>query len=164
MAKQTANIITGFRIVGSIFLLPLSVFTLEFYIVYLLCGLSDMIDGTIARKTDSVSELGSKLDTIADLIFVIVVMIKILPVIQIPLWIWIWIAAIAIIKVSNIVRGYIYMRRLIDTHTILNKAAGLSLFFMPLTLSCIELKYSCVIVCSIATLAALHEGICTAKR
>lgn len=66
MVKQTANIITGFRIVGSIFLLPLSVFTLEFYIVYLLCGLSDMIDGTIARKTDSVSELGSKLDTIAD--------------------------------------------------------------------------------------------------
>lgn len=163
MVKQTANIITGFRIVGSIFLLHLSVFTLEFYIVYLLCGLSDMIDGTIARKTDSVSELGSKLDTIADLIFVIVVMIKILPVIQIPLWIWIWIAAIAIIKVSNIARGYIYMRRLIDTHTILNKAAGLSLFFMPLTLSCIELNCSCVIVCSIATLAALHEGICTAK-
>lgn len=161
MVKQTANIITGFRIVGSIFLLPLSVFTLEFYIVYLLCGLSDMIDGTIARKTDSVSELGSKLDTIADLIFVIVVMIKILPVIQIPLWIWI--AAIAIIKVSNIVRGSIYMRRLIDTHMILNKAAGLSLFFMPLTLSRIELNCSCVIVCSIATLAALHEGICTAK-
>ena len=161
MVKQTANIITGFRIVGSIFLLPLSVFTLEFYIVYLLCGLSDMIDGTIARKTDSVSELGSKLDTIADLIFVIVVMIKILPVIQIPLWIWI--AAIAIIIVSNIVRGSIYMRRLIVTHMILNKAAGLSLFFMPLTLSRIELNCSCVIVCSIATLAALHEGICTAK-
>ena len=164
MAKQTANIITGFRIVGSILLLPLSVFTLEFYIVYILCGLSDMIDGTIARKTNSVSEFGSRLDTVADLIFVTVVMIKILPVISIPLWTWIWIAAIAIIKVSNIVRGYIYTRQLIDTHTIHNKAAGLSLFLMPLTLSCIELKYSCIIVCSIATFAALHEGVCIAKR
>ena len=164
MAKQIANIITGVRILGSVVLLPLSVFTMEFNIIYLLCGLSDMIDGTIARRTNSVSEFGSKLDTVADFIFVIVVMIKLLPVIPIPYWTLIWIAAIAIIKVSNIVRGYIYMRRLIDTHTILNKAAGLSLFFIPLTLSCIELKYSCVIVCSIATLAALHEGICTAKR
>ena len=123
-----------------------------------------MIDGTIARKTKSVSEFGSKLDTVADFIFVIVVMIKLLPVIPIPYWTLMWIAAIAIIKVSNIVRGYICTRRFIDTHTILNKAAGLSLFIMPLTLSCIELKYSCIIVCSIATLAALQEGICIAKR
>ena len=164
MAKQIANIITGVRILGSVVLLPLSVFTMEFNIIYLLCGLSDMIDGTIARRTNSVSEFGSKLDTVADFIFVIVVMIKLLPVIPIPYWTLIWIAAIAIIKVGNIVRGYICTRRFIDTHTILNKAAGLSLFIMPLTLSCIELKYSCIIVCSIATLAALQEGICIAKR
>ena len=164
MAKQIANIITGVRILGSVVLLPLSVFTMEFNIIYLLCGLSDMIDGTIARRTNSVSEFGSKLDTVADFIFVIVVMIKLLPVIPIPYWTLIWIAAIAIIKVSNIVRGYICTRRFIDTHTILNKAAGLSLFIMPLTLSCIELKYSCIIVCSIATLAALQECICIAKR
>ena len=164
MAKQIANIITGVRILGSVVLLPLSVFTMEFNIIYLLCGLSDMIDGTIARRTNSVSEFGSKLDTVADFIFVIVVMIKLLPVIPIPYWTLIWIAAIAIIKVGNIVRGYICTRRFIDTHTILNKAAGLSLFIMPLTLSCIELKYSCIIVCSIATLAALQECICIAKR
>ena len=70
--KSVANIVTCFRIVGSIVLLPISVFSLEFYITYLLCGLSDMIDGTIARKTNSASEFGSKLDTVADIIFVIV--------------------------------------------------------------------------------------------
>ncbi len=85
--KYVANIVTCFRIAGSIILLTISVFSLEFYITYLLCGLSDMIDGTIARKTKSVSEFGSKLDTVADLIFVIVVMIKLLPAIQFPLWI-----------------------------------------------------------------------------
>ena len=94
MAKQIANIITGVRILGSVVLLPLSVFTMEFNIIYLLCGLSDMIDGTIARRTNSVSEFGSKLDTVADFIFVIVVMIKLLPVIPIPYWTLIWIAAI----------------------------------------------------------------------
>ena len=55
---------------GSVFLLFLPVFSPGFYVVYLLCGLSDMADGTIARKTNSVSKPGSQLDSIADLIFV----------------------------------------------------------------------------------------------
>jgi CDP-diacylglycerol--glycerol-3-phosphate 3-phosphatidyltransferase len=162
--KYVANIVTCFRIAGSIILLTISVFSLEFYITYLLCGLSDMIDGTIARKTKSVSEFGSKLDTVADLIFVIVVMIKLLPAIQFPLWIWIWISAIAIIKLSNIIRGYIYKRQFIAPHTLINKATGLLLFLLPLTLSWIELKYSCIIVCTMATFAAIHEGTCITKR
>ena len=164
MAKHIADIITGFRIAGSIALLPLSVFTSEFYVIYILCGISDIIDGVVARKTDSISEFGNKLDTVADLIFVIVVLIKLLPVIPIPIWTWIWMGAIAIIKVSNIVRGYIYSRQFLAVHSIFNKAAGLLLFLMPLTLSYIGLKYSCIIVCSAATLAAIHEGICIAKR
>lgn len=123
-----------------------------------------MIDGTIARKTESVSEFGSKLNTVADLIFVIVVMIKLLPAIQFPLWIWIWISAIAIIKLSNIIRGYIYKRQFIAPHTLINKATGLLLFLLPLTLSWIELKYSCIIVCTMSTFAAIHEGTCITKR
>ena len=50
MAKRIANILTGGRILGSILLLFFPAFSLAFYIVYLLCGFSDMIDGTVARK------------------------------------------------------------------------------------------------------------------
>ena len=35
-----------------------------------------MIDGTIARKTKSVSELGARLDTVADSAFVAVYFVK----------------------------------------------------------------------------------------
>ena len=72
MIKHIANILTGCRILGSILLLFFPVFSLAFYIIYLLCGFSDMIDGTIARKTNSASEFGAKLDTVADLVFVAV--------------------------------------------------------------------------------------------
>lgn len=70
MIKNVANILTGFRILGSILLLFFPVFSEAFYSIYLLCGFSDMIDGTIARKTNSASELGAKMDTVADLVFV----------------------------------------------------------------------------------------------
>ena len=78
MIKNVANILTSFRILGSILLLFFPVFSEAFYSIYLLCGFSDMIDGTIARKTNSASELGAKMDTVADLVFVAVSLIKLL--------------------------------------------------------------------------------------
>ena len=159
MIKHIANILTGCRILGSILLLFFPVFTLEFYITYLLCGFSDMIDGTIARKTNSASKFGSKIDTAADLVFVAVSLIKMLPTIHIPKWLWIWAGVIAIIKISNIVWGYVSKKQFISLHTIMNKATGLLLFLLPLTLSFMELKCSSIAVCSIATLSAIQEGV-----
>ena len=90
MTKHIANILTGCRIFGSILLLFFPAFSLDFYITYLLCGLSDMIDGTIARKTNSTSELGAKMDTVADFVFITASLVKILQKINIPQWLWIW--------------------------------------------------------------------------
>lgn len=157
MKKHIANIITGFRIWGSILLLFFPAFSTEFYITYLLCGFSDMIDGTVARKTKSISAFGSKFDTAADFAFVAVSLIKLLPILHIPKWLWIWIAAIGMIKISNIVCGYACKKKFISLHTTMNKATGLLLFLLPLTASFIELKYSSVAVCSIATFSALQE-------
>ena len=75
MVKYIANAITSLRIIGSVVLLFFDVSSLPFYITYLLCGFSDMIDGTIARKTNAVTEFGSKLDTVADFVFVAVCLI-----------------------------------------------------------------------------------------
>ena len=103
MIKNVANILTIFRILGSILLLFFPVFSKEFYSIYLLCGFSDMIDGTIARKTNSASEFGAKMDTVADIVFVAVSLIKLLSTIHIPGWLWIWVSVIAIIKIGNII-------------------------------------------------------------
>ena len=164
MSKHIANILTSCRIFGSVLLLFFSAFSLEFYITYLLCGFSDMIDGAIARKTNSTGKFGSRLDTVADLIFVAVSLFKLLPIIPIPWWLWIWGGAIAFIKISNIIWGYFSQKQFISLHNITNKITGLLLFILPLTLSFIDLKYSSIVVCSIATFAAFQEGFYVATN
>lgn len=158
MKKQLANIITSIRIIGSITLLFLPVFSFGFYAVYLLCGVSDMIDGTIARKTNAVSDFGSKLDTAADFVFAAVCLIKLLPLLQIPLWLWLWIVVIALMKSTNIVWGFVHRKKLVALHTVLNKLTGLLLFLLPLTLHFIEPTYSITVVCAAATAAAVQES------
>ena len=158
MIKHVANIITVFRILGSILLLFFPVYSGAFYITYLLCGFSDMIDGTIAKKTNAVSSFGSKLDTVSDFVFMAVCAVKLLPMINPPVWLWIWIAVIAIIKFANIVWGFVRKKQLVNCHTVLNKITGLLLFLLPLTIQFIESTYSFAVVCSVATIAAIQEG------
>lgn len=153
-----ANIITGCRILCSILLLFIPAFSQWFYVLYLICGFTDMIDGTVARKTNTVSGFGSKMDTVADFIFVVTCSIKLLPAIDIPTWLWIWITVITVIKIINVVSGFICCKRFVAEHTVMNKVAGLLLFILPLTLPFIELKYSALIVCVVATFAAIQEG------
>ena len=157
MRKQIANIITISRILSCIYLLLCPVFSISFYIMYLFCGITDMADGIIARKTKSISELGARLDTAADSVFVAVCFAKILPLMQCPTWLWIWIVIIAIIKIGNVVWGLISNKKLVSIHTILNKVTGFLLFLLPLTLSFIEPIYSSVVVCLMATLSAINE-------
>lgn len=161
MAKHIANILTGCRIFGSILLLFFPAFSLAFYIVYLFCGFSDMIDGTVARKTNSTSQFGSQLDTIADLVLVMVAIFKLLPVIHLPGWLWIWGGAIAVIKLANIVLGFVRSKKFVAYHSVFNKTTGLLCFLLPLTLQFIEPSYSFVMVCIIATIAAVQEACYT---
>ena len=79
MKKHIANIITGSRIAFSLPLLFIPLSSAWFAILYLVCGLTDMVDGTIARKTGSVSKFGARLDTVADFVFMSVCCVKILP-------------------------------------------------------------------------------------
>ena len=163
MTKYIANILTSCRILGSVLLLLFPAFSVAFYILYLLCGFSDMIDGTIARKTNSASQLGSRLDTIADLVFAVAAMFKLLPVIHLPGWLWIWGGVIAMIKLANIVWGFVCRKKLVAYHSVCNKATGLLCFLLPLTLQFIEPTYSFAVVCVIATIAAIQESCYTIK-
>ena len=153
-----ANIVTGCRILCSIGMLFFPAFSLGFFILYLICGLTDMVDGTIARKTNTASEFGAKLDSTADFIFVAAALLKILPVLAISCWLWGWILGIALVKIANVISGFVREKRFMVEHTILNKMTGFLLFLLPLTVLFIELKYSAVVVCFVATFAAIQEG------
>ena len=153
-----ANTITFFRIVAGIVLLFCPVFSPAFYAFYIAAGLSDMLDGFVARKTDTVSELGARLDTIADFLLVVVCLIKLLPVLRIPAWLYSWIGIIALIKVVNIVSGFVVQKRFVTVHSLMNKATGALLFLLPLTIPAVGLKYAAIVVCAAATFAAMQEG------
>ena len=117
-----------------------------------------MIDGAVARKTGTVSGFGSRLDTIADIVFVAVCLIKVIPVLDVPVWLYIWITIIAFIKVANIAVGYIRQKEFISVHSLMNKMTGGLLFVFPLTLVYMDLRYSATVVCMVATVAAIQEG------
>ena len=117
-----------------------------------------MADGTVARKTGTVSDFGAKLDTAADFIMAVVCLIKLIPVLDIPIWLIIWIAVIALIKVINIISGYVKRKEFIAAHTVINKVTGIILFLLPFTLTFIDIKYSGIFICILATFAAIQEG------
>lgn len=159
MMKKWANIITGSRIAFSIWMLFSAVRSPCFYALYLLCGLTDMVDGPIARKTKAADKLGARLDSIADFIFVGAALAKLLPVIDVPGWLWVWLSVIAFIRAVNIISGFMRMKRLVVEHTVMNKVTGVLLFIFPLTLSFAEWRYIAAAVCSAATFAAIQEGL-----
>lgn len=158
MKKYAANILSLLRITLSlalIFAKPLSVW---FYAIYLLCGLSDMTDGTVARRLGSESELGARLDSIGDIVFAAVCLVKLLPVMPIGTWLWIWLGAIALLRLINIISGLKIKKRAVMLHTRLNKITGTAVFLLPLTLGFADINVSAIPVCVLATLAAMDEG------
>ena len=157
MKKHIANIITGSRIVFSLPLLFLPLSSPWFYAFYLLCGFTDMVDGTVARRTNSASEFGARLDTVSDFVFMTVALIKFVPHLHIPVWLWIWIGVIAVMKLGNAVGGFVRTKKLISPHTVLNKVTGLLLFLLPMTIIFVDITYTLPIVCTVATIAAIHE-------
>ena len=153
-----ANAITFFRIAASLALLFCPAFSPGFYGFYIAAGLSDMLDGFAARKTDTVSEFGERLDTAADLVFVLVCLIKLLPVLRIPPWLYAWIGGIALIKIGNIISGFAVQKRFVAVHSVMNKVTGALLFLLPLTIPAVPLKHAAIVVCTAATFAAMQEG------
>lgn len=153
-----ANFVTSLRIIFSIAMLFCSAFSPAFYVLYLSAGFTDMIDGAIARKTNTASDFGSRLDTVADFVFIVASLVKLVPVLDIPTWIYIWVGVIAVIKLINVISGFIVQKQFVAVHSVMNKVTGLLLFILPLTISIIDLKYGGAFVCSLATFSAIQEG------
>ena len=159
-----ANLITGIRIVLSAALLFFPALSPAFFVFYIAGGISDMIDGAAARLTGTVSGFGSRLDTIADIVFAAACLIKLLPVLDAPAWLYAWIAVIAIIKLSNIIAGFVRHKEFIPVHSVTNKVTGVLLFVFPLTLAFMDLRHSAAVVCVAATAAAIREGFAVREK
>ena len=153
-----ANLITSCRILFSLLLLFFPALSPGFYGLYIAAGLSDMLDGFIARRTNSASPLGAKLDSVADLVFLAVCLHKLLPVLTLPDWLWVWVGIIALARLVNIISGYVCRKKLVLLHTRANKLTGLLLFLLPLALRFLAISYVALPLCAVASFAAVQEG------
>ena len=160
----SANIITAFRMIFSLVLIFLPVPSVPFGVIYLFCGFSDMADGFIARKTNTESETGAKLDSTADIIFITVSAVKILPLIHLDLRLWVWIALIAAVKIGAVIKRFLRCRKIAIPHSFLNKLTGVLLFLLPLTVSFKGFRYFAVLVCAVATASAVQDFFITEAK
>lgn len=160
--KYIANLITALRIIAAIvmlFTIPLSA---PFFVLYAVGGLSDMIDGTVARKCGSAGDFGARLDSIADLLFCTVALIQLWR--MFPAFVWWAAGAIAAIKITAAVVGLARFRRLCFPHTLLNKITGAAVFLLPCFYRCGFFDALCYAVSAVALLAAAEELTCAICR
>ena len=134
MLVSPANVLTSMRIALSGILLLLEPLGTAFYCVYALAGLTDMLDGPLARKTGTERRIGEVLDSAADLIFAAVSLVRLLPVYkeEMPFWLWAAVAFVIYLKGKNAIAGYVMNGKIVTMHTPLNRLAGLALFALPL--------------------------------
>ena len=164
--KHLPNAISALRFLGAVCLLFFGVESCAFWVIYFVCGLSDMADGYLARKFGCESQVGAMLDSLADLFFVICCCFKLIPALAFPKWLWIWGGVIVAIKVINQISALVMYKKCIFPHTIANKVTGVLLFVgVPLTVF-LESIVPMVIIAVVATFVAVQEGhfIRTNKR
>ena len=149
---------------GALCLLFCNPASAAFWVVYGLCGISDVLDGSLARTLHAVSKAGAVLDSVADICFVVCCAIKLVPFLQIPTWLWIWAGVIFLIKLANQVPALAVYKRPCFPHTLANKLTGL-LLFLSAPLTCWSIT-PIAFVAGVATFAAIQEGhlIRTRKR
>lgn len=155
--KIIPNCLTVARMIGSIFILFLKPISTAFIIVYILCGITDILDGLFARQFDAVSKQGAELDSFADAIFIFASLIRLIPLFHFPFWIWIWCIGIAVIKFCTLYENCRKNKCFGFTSNWANKIAGVSLFLTPLLCMLISIQTVACIVGIITTFAAVYE-------
>lgn len=128
-----ANIVTVLRMVGTVVLLFLRPFSDVFLVVYALTGVTDVLDGWIARSTGTESELGARLDSIADLMFYTVMLVKVFPLLleMLPVQLWVCVCVALALRLGAYGTAALKYHRFAAIHTYLNKLTGAAIFLVP---------------------------------
>jgi CDP-diacylglycerol--glycerol-3-phosphate 3-phosphatidyltransferase len=138
-------------------------FSRMFWILYLYGGISDLIDGPIARRLKQQSNFGAKLDSIADLAFLMAIFFLIAPSLVIPIWLWICVGAIALTRVISYVIGYIKYHTFSSLHTYANKVTGAFLFGIPFLYMEFGIVVTGIILSILAFISSFEELIITVR-
>lgn len=116
---KIADCITVCRIAGTLILFALRPLSTVFFIVYSLTGLTDVLDGWIARKTETADSFGARLDSIADMLFYAVMLFRMFPVLwnTLPSDIWYAASGILVVRISAYLLAAVKYRQFASMHS-----------------------------------------------
>lgn len=155
--KNIPNLITIARIAGTMVLVAIEPFSELFLIVYFLCGISDVLDGILARRMNLVSKTGQILDSIADFFMITVLLCLLMFNFKLPLWSICWVVIIAAVRLASLGVGFIRYKQLTFLHTYANKLTGIALFCFPFLYVGLGLSKTAILVCILASVSAIEE-------
>ena len=133
--KYLPNMLTFSRIILTLALIFISpTMGVLFFVLYCIAGFTDMVDGPLARRIpNGKSKIGTDLDSLADMLLIIVGIFVIMPAMEVWSWLWFTIIGILIFKIlSASLSGIIKHKKVLFTHTLANKLAALFLFIAPI--------------------------------
>ena len=156
--KRIPNLLSTSRIVLCLPLLMVDTMTVPFWVIYLIAGLTDMLDGFLARRWDVESKFGARLDSLADFVFVLAVGYKLFPWLKLPATLWIMIGLITLIKVINAISSFMVKHRVAFLHTKANKLTGFLLFIGMMAIGQSYFVPVAWAIACIALFAAIQEG------
>ena len=132
--------------------------TVPFWVLYVVAGLTDMLDGFLARRWGVESQFGARMDSLADFVFVLAVGYKLFPWLKLPATLWVMIGLIALVKAINAVSAYLVRQRIEFLHTKANKLTGFLLFIGMMTIGQSYFVPVAWVIAYIALFAAIQEG------
>ncbi|NCB42634.1 MAG: CDP-alcohol phosphatidyltransferase family protein [Clostridia bacterium] len=163
MARHVPNMLSVLRIFLSFLLIALTPVSAGFVVVYITIGITDVLDGFIARKFGFESDLGARLDSVADLVFYLILVFLFLKVFSPILQATHKTALIAIISIRflNMLLTKLKYKRIVFLHTIANKLSGFLIFLIPIVLLFEQSGIVVWIILSIVFIAAIEELLMT---
>ena len=179
--KQIPDLLSASRIALCLPLLLVDTMTVPFWLLYVTAGTTDMLDGFLARRWGVESKFGARLDSLADLVFVLAVGYKLFPYLKLPTALWMMIGLIALVKVINAISAFVVKHRIECMeqreppnlfgwpsrdrqrqsqflHTKANKLTGFLLFVGMMTIGQSYFVPVAWVIAFIALFAAIQEG------
>ena len=155
--KHIPNILSASRIALCLPLLLADAMTVPFWVLYVIAGTTDMLDGFLARQWGVEGKFGARLDSLADFVFVLAVGYKLFPWLKLPTALWMMIGVIALVKMVNAISSYVINHKIAFLHTKANKLTGFLLFIGMMTIGQSYFVPVAWVIACIALFAAIQE-------
>ena len=154
--KRLVNAITCTRFVFALILVLAAPGSAWFWAAYGLGAVSDVLDGLLARRFGVQSDGGARLDSAADIAFLLALTAALLRARQLACWL-LYAGAVLLIRSVTYAAGFYKFRTFVSLYTTLNRAAGVVLVGYPVLAVLLGQGTAAWLAAAAAGLSALEE-------